>query len=76
MMSGFSNILKESVITPSVYCWQKEIEDLKFNLTNISSTSDDGAQKLKQDYLQKLNALEAQVICYLECVSAESSLNA
>ncbi|XP_073224385.1 kinesin-like protein KIN-4C isoform X2 [Cicer arietinum] len=40
---------------------QKEIEDLKFNLTNISSTSDDGAQKLKQDYLQKLNALEAQV---------------
>ncbi|WJX34931.1 Kinesin-like protein KIN-4C [Trifolium repens] len=40
---------------------QKEIEDLKFNLTNISSTSDDGAQKLKQDYLQKLNSLEAQV---------------
>ncbi|CAK8568183.1 unnamed protein product [Lathyrus sativus] len=39
---------------------QKEIEKLKFNLTNISSTSDDGAQKLKQDYLQKLNSLEAQ----------------
>ncbi|XP_027354543.1 kinesin-like protein KIN-4C isoform X2 [Abrus precatorius] len=40
---------------------QKEIEELKYNLANISSTSDDGAQKLKQDYLQKLNALEAQV---------------
>ncbi|KAK7351230.1 hypothetical protein VNO77_10526 [Canavalia gladiata] len=40
---------------------QKEIEELKFNLANISSTPDDGALKLKQDYLQKLNALEAQV---------------
>ncbi|KAJ1424769.1 P-loop containing nucleoside triphosphate hydrolase [Sesbania bispinosa] len=40
---------------------QKEIEELKCNLANISSTPDDGAQKLKQDYLQKLNALEAQV---------------
>ncbi|XP_019417763.1 PREDICTED: kinesin-like protein KIN-4C isoform X3 [Lupinus angustifolius] len=40
---------------------QKEIEELKWNLANISSTPDDGAQKLKQDYLQKLNALEAQV---------------
>ncbi|KAK7321269.1 hypothetical protein VNO77_31748 [Canavalia gladiata] len=40
---------------------QKEIEELRYNLTNISSTSDDGAQKLKQEYLQKLNALEAQV---------------
>lgn len=40
---------------------QKEIEDLKCNLCNISSTSDDGAQKLKEEYLQKLNLLEAQV---------------
>ncbi|KAG5034478.1 Kinesin-like protein KIN-4C [Glycine soja] len=40
---------------------QKEIEELKSILANISSTSDDGALKLKQDYLQKLNALEAQV---------------
>ncbi|KAE9609086.1 hypothetical protein Lal_00020245 [Lupinus albus] len=40
---------------------QKEIEELRWNLANISSTPDDGAQKLKQDYLQKLNALEAQV---------------
>ncbi|KAL6995204.1 Kinesin-like protein KIN-4C [Sarracenia purpurea var. burkii] len=40
---------------------QKEIEKLKHNLANISSTSDDGAQKLKEDYLQKLNVLEAQV---------------
>ncbi|KAG2698726.1 hypothetical protein I3760_07G163000 [Carya illinoinensis] len=39
----------------------KEIEELRHNLANISSTSDDGAQKLKEDYLQKLNILEAQV---------------
>lgn len=44
---------------------QKEIEDLKCNLCNISSTSDDGAQKLKEEYLQKLNLLEAQVILKL-----------
>ncbi|XP_050159290.1 kinesin-like protein KIN-4C isoform X2 [Malus sylvestris] len=40
---------------------QKEIEALKHNLSNISSTSDDGAQKLKEDYLHKLNVLEGQV---------------
>ncbi|GMI64891.1 hypothetical protein like AT5G60930 [Hibiscus trionum] len=41
---------------------QKEIEDLRRNLACISSTSDDGAQKLKEEYLQKLNVLEAQVV--------------
>jgi len=41
---------------------QKEIEALRHNLANISSTSDDGAQKLKEDYLHKLNVLEGQVI--------------
>lgn len=46
----------------SFLCWQREIDDLRHNLASISSTSDDGAQKLKQDYLQKLNVLEAQVI--------------
>ncbi|XP_031248596.1 kinesin-like protein KIN-4C isoform X2 [Pistacia vera] len=40
---------------------QKEIEELRHNLANISSTSDDGAKKLKEEYLQKLNVLEAQV---------------
>ncbi|KAI9097958.1 hypothetical protein K1719_025729 [Acacia pycnantha] len=40
---------------------QKEIEDLKCNLSNIPSTPDDGARKLKEQYLQKLNALEVQV---------------
>ncbi|XP_074591103.1 kinesin-like protein KIN-4C [Curcuma longa] len=39
----------------------KEIEELRFSLSNLSSTSDDGAQKLKADYLQKLNMLESQV---------------
>uniref|UniRef100_A0A2N9J462 Centrosomal protein of 162 kDa n=1 Tax=Fagus sylvatica TaxID=28930 RepID=A0A2N9J462_FAGSY len=40
---------------------QKEIEELRCNLSNISSTSDDGAQKLKEEYLQKLNVLESQL---------------
>ncbi|XP_028802081.1 kinesin-like protein KIN-4C [Neltuma alba] len=40
---------------------QKEIEDLKCNLSSIPSTPDDGARKLKEEYLQKLNALETQV---------------
>ncbi|KAL2317622.1 hypothetical protein Fmac_031498 [Flemingia macrophylla] len=40
---------------------QKEIEELRYHLANISSTSDDGAQQLKEKYLQKLNALEAQL---------------
>ncbi|KAK4770489.1 hypothetical protein SAY87_031021 [Trapa incisa] len=41
---------------------EKEIEELRGNLANISSTSDDGAQKLKEEYLQKLNFLEAQAL--------------
>ncbi|KAJ8450283.1 hypothetical protein Cgig2_004740 [Carnegiea gigantea] len=40
---------------------QKEIEELRSKLGNISSSSDAGAQKLKEEYLQKLNALESQV---------------
>ncbi|KAK1395996.1 kinesin-like protein KIN-4C [Heracleum sosnowskyi] len=40
---------------------QKEIEQLRCNLSNISSTSDDSTQKLKENYLQKLTCLETQV---------------
>nr|GEV02475.1 kinesin-like protein KIN-4C [Tanacetum cinerariifolium] len=40
---------------------QKEIEQLRCNLANISSTSDDSTQKLKENYLQKLTFLESQV---------------
>ncbi|KAF5955373.1 hypothetical protein HYC85_008229 [Camellia sinensis] len=40
---------------------QKEIEQLRHNLQNISSGSDENTQKLKEDYLHKLNVLEAQV---------------
>ncbi|GAB2252256.1 hypothetical protein Droror1_Dr00005103 [Drosera rotundifolia] len=39
----------------------KEIEELRYNLSSISSNSDDGAQRLKEEYLQKLTALETQV---------------
>lgn len=40
---------------------QKEIEQLRCNLANLSSNSDGSTQKLKENYLQKLNFLEAQV---------------
>lgn len=40
---------------------QKEIEKLRHNLANLASNSDDSAQKLKEEYLQKLNFLESQV---------------
>ncbi|KAL3634051.1 hypothetical protein CASFOL_021105 [Castilleja foliolosa] len=40
---------------------QKEIEELRHNLANISSNSDDSAHNLKEAYLQKLNVLETQV---------------
>ncbi|KAG1326988.1 kinesin-like protein KIN-4C [Cocos nucifera] len=53
---------------------QKEIEVLKFNLASISSTSDEGAQKLKEDYLQKLNMLEAQVSELKKKQEAQSQL--
>ncbi|XP_047329146.1 kinesin-like protein KIN-4C [Impatiens glandulifera] len=41
---------------------QKEIQQLKHYLENISSNSDESAQKLKEDYLKKLNVLESQVV--------------
>lgn len=44
-----------------VVTWQKEIEELRHNLSNISTAPGDSAQKLKEEYLQKLNILEAQV---------------
>jgi len=53
-------ILASVLISFSSYR-QKEIEELRNKLGNISSTSDAGAQKLKEEYLQKLNVLESQV---------------
>nr|GEW19667.1 kinesin-like protein KIN-4C [Tanacetum cinerariifolium] len=41
---------------------QKEIEQLRCNLANIASTSDESTQKLKESYLRKLNFLESQVV--------------
>ncbi|XP_047322326.1 kinesin-like protein KIN-4C [Impatiens glandulifera] len=40
---------------------QNEIDLLKHSFSNISSNTDESAQRLKEDYLQKLNLLEAQV---------------
>ncbi|XP_042507480.1 kinesin-like protein KIN-4C isoform X2 [Macadamia integrifolia] len=52
----------------------KEIEDLRSNLSKISSASDDGAQKLKEEYLQKLNVLEVQVSELKKKQDAQSQL--
>lgn len=54
--------------------YQKEIEELRYNLENMSSTSDEGAQKLKEDYLQKLNVLESQVNLHFVCSSYQDYL--
>lgn len=40
---------------------QKEIEDLRHTLTNISSSTDECGHKLKENYLQKLSTLESQL---------------
>ncbi|XP_059637201.1 kinesin-like protein KIN-4C [Cornus florida] len=53
---------------------QREIEDLRHNLANISSTSDESSQKLKENYLQKLNVLEAQVAVLKKKQDAQAQL--
>ncbi|CAA2955240.1 kinesin KIN-4C [Olea europaea subsp. europaea] len=53
---------------------QKEIEELRYNLANISSNSDDGAQKLKEEYLQKLDVLETQVAVLKKKQDTQSQL--
>ncbi|KAH0694176.1 hypothetical protein KY285_021273 [Solanum tuberosum] len=53
---------------------QKEIESLHRNLSNISSNSDESGQKLKEDYLQKLNLLESQVAVLKKKQDAQSQL--
>ena len=47
--------------------WQKEIEELKGKLANVSPASNGGVEKLKENYLQKLNVLEEQVNFNLLC---------
>lgn len=60
----FNKCYSNHDVTRSSFPSQKEIEELRYNLATISSTTDDSAQKLKADYLQKLNILEAQVISH------------
>ncbi|EYU36459.1 hypothetical protein MIMGU_mgv1a000376mg [Erythranthe guttata] len=54
--------------------YQKEIEELRHNLAIISCNSDDSAQKLKEEYLQKLNALETQVSVLKKKQDAQAQL--
>ncbi|KAG0480054.1 hypothetical protein HPP92_010912 [Vanilla planifolia] len=53
---------------------QKEIEELRFNLASISSTSGESAQKLKEEYLHKLTMLESQVSELKKKQEAQSQL--
>ncbi|KAL8492277.1 hypothetical protein ACS0TY_023779 [Phlomoides rotata] len=61
--SGDTSVLKKKVheLELEKKTLQNEIEELRHNLSSISSTTDDSAQKLKEEYLQKLNVLERQV---------------
>ncbi|PKA52667.1 Kinesin-like protein FLA10 [Apostasia shenzhenica] len=52
----------------------REIEGLRLNLANISSTSDESAQKLKEEYLHKLTMLESQVSDLKKKQEAQSQL--
>ncbi|TQD69936.1 hypothetical protein C1H46_044532 [Malus baccata] len=56
--------------------WQKEVEELRFKLANGSSTScDSSAQKLREDYIQKLTFLEDQVAVLTKKLDAQSQLS-
>lgn len=46
---------------PDLVFMQREMEELRQNPSSISTSSDDNAKRLKEEYLQKLNLLEAQV---------------
>ncbi|CAN8264877.1 unnamed protein product [Cochlearia groenlandica] len=53
---------------------QREIEGLRQNLASIPSAPGDGAQKLKEEYLQKLNTLETQVSVLKKKQDAQAQL--
>ncbi|KAM1574327.1 hypothetical protein COP1_044193 [Malus domestica] len=56
--------------------YQKEVEELRFKVANGSSTScDSSAQKLREDYIQKLTFLEDQVAVLTKKLDAQSQLS-
>ncbi|KAM5575401.1 kinesin-like protein KIN-4C [Rosa sericea] len=57
--------------------FQKEVEELRYKLANVSSTSsvDNSAQKLRENYLQKLTFLEDQVTVLTRKLDAQSQLS-
>ncbi|KAG6392989.1 hypothetical protein SASPL_147219 [Salvia splendens] len=65
--SGDTSVLKQHYekkvheLENEIWTQQKEIEELRSKHENIEPNSDDSAQKLKEEYLQKLNFLEKQV---------------
>ncbi|XP_048331023.2 kinesin-like protein KIN-4C [Ziziphus jujuba] len=55
--------------------FQKEIEELKYRLSNVSSTPTYSAEKVKEDYLKKLIVLEDQVEELKRKLDAKSQLS-
>ncbi|KAF3447246.1 hypothetical protein FNV43_RR12426 [Rhamnella rubrinervis] len=55
--------------------FQKEIEELRNKLSHVSSTTSYSAEKVKEDYLQKLNFLEDQVEDLKKKLDAKSQLS-
>ncbi|KAM1392078.1 hypothetical protein ACFX2I_019710 [Malus domestica] len=56
--------------------YQKEVEELRFKLANGSSTScESSAQKLREEYIQKLTFLEDQVAVLTKKLDAQSQLS-
>ncbi|XP_071723164.1 kinesin-like protein KIN-4C [Rutidosis leptorrhynchoides] len=56
--------------------YKREIEELRSKMGTVTLTSDDGVQKLKENYLQKLNALEEQVVELKRKLNAQNQLSA
>lgn len=57
-------------LTSSGNYWQKEIEELRNKLANVSSPSSKIIQNPKENYLQKLHVVEDQVELSLNYSSA------
>ncbi|KAK9930267.1 hypothetical protein M0R45_027310 [Rubus argutus] len=56
--------------------FQKEVEELRYKLANVSTTGvDNSAQKVRENYLQKLTFLEDQVTVLTRKLDAQSQLS-
>ncbi|KAL5777375.1 hypothetical protein ACOSP7_010301 [Xanthoceras sorbifolium] len=54
---------------------KREIEELRYKLANVSSTPDAGTVKLKETHLQKMKALEEQVLAFKKKLEVHSQFS-